>query len=79
MDKISHIQQLCITVRKAKHVAGPKHVGDGKFPIYVVGGFFRSFYVDDGIFHHQHVWSCVMLAFFNSACSFQYLTYRKTS
>jgi hypothetical protein len=49
------------TIRKAKRDAGPKHVrtvGDRKFrqlhrlsgQIYVVGGFFRSFYVDDGIF-----------------------------
>jgi hypothetical protein len=43
--------------------AGTQHVGAGKFrhprrssdPIYVGGGFFRSIYVDDGIFRHPHV------------------------
>jgi hypothetical protein len=52
------------TVRKAKRDAGPKHVGTEnsvshiyilRGPIYVVGGFFRSFCVDDGIFLHPLV------------------------
>jgi hypothetical protein len=51
------------TVGKAKRDAGPQHMGDVKFRrphrqralIYVVGGFYRSFYVDDGIFRHPCV------------------------
>jgi hypothetical protein len=51
------------TVRKAKRDARPQDKGDGKFrhpyryrgPISDVDGFFRSFYVDDGIFRHPRV------------------------
>jgi hypothetical protein len=61
-----HIRKCChtiCTVRKAKSEAGPQHKGDGKFrhpyrlkgPISGVDGFFRSFYVDYGIFRHPRV------------------------
>jgi hypothetical protein len=66
MEQINNITYEKIfvhSVRKAKRDAGSKQVGDGKFrqplrlsgPIYAVGGFFRSFYVEDGIFRHPHV------------------------
>jgi hypothetical protein len=63
MFDVEHKGWSIYTVRKAKRDAGPKHVGDGKFrqqnrlssPIYVVGGFFRFFYVANGIFRHPHV------------------------
>jgi hypothetical protein len=53
------IQFMEISLRDA----GPQHEGDGKFRrphrssglIYVDGGFFRLFYVDDDIFHHPYV------------------------
>jgi hypothetical protein len=49
--------------KKTKCNAGTQHVGAGKFrhsrrssgPISVDDGFFRSIFVDDGIFGHPHV------------------------
>jgi hypothetical protein len=58
-------------LKKAKRNAGPEH-GDGKFrhrlsvPTYDVGGFSRSFYVDDVIFRHPYVLVLRTLGFFNS-------------